>query len=130
MTLKLHSLETSPGFFDISLEGRLDTSTYKQFEALLDSMGLGKVRGIRFDLSGLTYMSSMGLRMFFKASSLVRVTNGKMALKNLQPAIKKVFEIANALPSFSVFESVEEADRYFDRIQKKAAEKPGGPQKP
>jgi hypothetical protein len=41
---------------------------------------------------------------------------------NLQPQIKKVFDIAQALPGEAVFSSVEEADEYFDAMQKKALE--------
>jgi len=33
---------------------------------------------------------------------------------NLQPQIKKVFEILNALPSLKVFASIQELDSYLD----------------
>ncbi|MGD2270109.1 MAG: hypothetical protein PVI06_06895 [Desulfobacterales bacterium] len=39
---------------------------------------------------------------------------------NLQPQIKKVFDIINALPSMQIFASIEELDEYLDAIQKKA----------
>jgi hypothetical protein len=37
---------------------------------------------------------------------------------NLQPQIKKVFDILNALPTMQVFASIEEMDRYLDAMQK------------
>jgi hypothetical protein len=36
---------------------------------------------------------------------------------NLQPQIKKVFEILNALPSLKVFASIQELDNYLDAMQ-------------
>jgi hypothetical protein len=38
---------------------------------------------------------------------------------NLQPQIKKVFDIVNALPSMKIFASVDELDDYLDAIQKR-----------
>jgi hypothetical protein len=45
---------------------------------------------------------------------------------DLQPQIEKVFEIAAALPSETLFSSVAEADEYFDRMQKKVLEEQRG----
>ncbi|MBI4863437.1 MAG: STAS domain-containing protein [Candidatus Riflebacteria bacterium] len=123
MALKLKSMETSTGCFEISLEGRLDSTTYLQLDNLLNSVLTGKPRRVRYDLTGLVYMSSMGLRMFIRTASSLRACGGAMALANPQPQIKKVFEIANALPSLGVFGSVEEADRYLDGVQKREVAK-------
>jgi hypothetical protein len=46
-------------------------------------------------------------------------------MANLQPQIKKVIEIAQALPSESIFASIEEADAYFDAMQKKVLDQGG-----
>jgi hypothetical protein len=40
---------------------------------------------------------------------------------NLQPQIKKVFDIINAFPSMQIFASIEELDEYLDAMQKKAS---------
>jgi hypothetical protein len=45
-----------------------------------------------------------------------------VALTNLQPQIRKVFEIIQALPSLNIFESVEELDRYLAAMQRKVRE--------
>ena len=41
---------------------------------------------------------------------------------NLQPQIRKVFDIIQALPSLNVFESVEELDQYLAEMQRKVRE--------
>jgi anti-anti-sigma regulatory factor len=44
---------------------------------------------------------------------------GSVLLTNLQPQIRKVFDIIKALPSLSIFESVEELDEYLTQMQRK-----------
>ena len=50
---------------------------------------------------------------FFKNSG------GEVRFLNLQPQIKRVFEIINAIPSMQIFESTAELDRYLDAQMKK-----------
>ena len=38
---------------------------------------------------------------------------------NLQPQIRKVFDIVSALPTMQVFKNIEELDEYLDVMQKK-----------
>ena len=71
-------------------------------------------------MSGVTYISSRGLGVVVSTIKKVRAGGGKFAMTDLQGPVRKVFEIAAALPEESVFASQEEADRYFDAIQRKA----------
>ena len=43
-----------------------------------------------------------------------------MLMANLQGPVRKVIDIANVLPGWGLFESVEEADEYFDAMQQQA----------
>ncbi len=128
MSLRITSRERNVGSFEIALDGRLDSATYQQLEAILDRLLNGVARSIQYDLTNLTYMSSMGLRLFLRTAKALKASGGKMAVTNAQPQIRKVFEIANALGPLSVFESNEEADRYLDMMQKRELAKKGGPQ--
>jgi len=49
----------------------------------------------------------------------LKAQNGILQMVNVQPQIKKVFDIAAALPTETVFASVAEADAYLDMMQKK-----------
>jgi hypothetical protein len=49
----------------------------------------------------------------------LKAQNGVLQMVNVQPQIKKVFDIAAALPPETVFASVAEADAYLDMMQKK-----------
>ena len=48
--------------------------------------------------------------------------DGQVVFANLQPLIQQIFEIVTPLPQDAVFTGVEEADRYFDCLQKKESE--------
>jgi anti-anti-sigma factor len=73
---------------------------------------------IIFDMEFLDYLNSMGVRVLLKTKKQMQKQNGKVIFMKLQPQIKKVFDILNALPSMQVFASIEELDRYLDAMQK------------
>ena len=118
MTLKVASSEKSQGVFIISPEGSLDTDTYPILEEKVDLILDTSPDMLIFDLEKLDYISSMGVRVIAKAKKSLKKNEGKVVLINLQPQIRKVFEIIKALPSEQIFESVEELDRYLDTMQK------------
>jgi anti-anti-sigma factor len=120
MPLTIATKEPKPGLIEIGLGGRLDTETYPQLEKKLAELLAQPVRAVRFDLALLEYISSMGIRTLFKAFKTLKGMKAMFLVVNPQPQIKKVLEIAQALPPQAVFESVEEADAYYDAMQKKA----------
>ncbi len=71
----------------------------------------------------------MGLRAIFRAREALKAQNGNIVLTNLQPQVARVFEIANTLRHVPIFESIEEADRFFDVIQRMELEKQAEPKK-
>jgi anti-sigma B factor antagonist len=122
MPLNVTSREKEPGVFVVSSEGSLDTNTYSILEKKVDSILGGSPKVIIFDMEYLNYISSMGVRVILKARKVLEKRGGNIVLLNLKPHIKRVFDIINALPSEQVFSSVEEMDRYLDRMQKKISE--------
>jgi anti-sigma B factor antagonist len=121
--LKTKLTEKMTGYFEIGLEGRLDTETYPQLEAVAAKLMANEPRAIRLDMAKLAYISSMGLRVVLKIAKDLRAKQRIFQMTNLQPQIRKVFDIAATLPAESIFVSVEEADAYFDLMQRKALEK-------
>ena len=59
------------------------------------------------------------MRSVFRARKLLAERGGKVVIANAQPQVQKVFDIVKAVPLSEIFRSVEEADAYLDRIQKK-----------
>ena len=127
MSLEVASYEKTKngkgtGLFVVSAEGSLDTITYSILEEEVDRILDASPSWMVFDLEKLDYISSMGVRVIAKAQKFLKKNGGIVTLLNPQPQIRKVFDIVKALPSEHIFESVEEMDRYLDKIQKEALE--------
>ncbi len=122
MSLKVTVKEKRPGIFIVTPEGSLDTNTYINLEKEVNKLLNTSTSMMVFDLEKLDYISSMGVRVIAKAKKFLKRTEGITVILNLQPQIKKVFEIIKAMPSEQIFESVEELDQYLDTIQKGAIE--------
>ena len=78
-----------------------------------------KVQALVLDLAQLEYVSSAGVRSIFRARKLLAARGGTLVLANTQPQVQKVFDIVKAVPLSEIFRSVQEADAYLDRIQKR-----------
>jgi len=119
MSLDIEITEKKKGLHEVALDGRLDTDTSPELEKKIGELVAKNPLAVRFDMSRLSYISSMGIRVLFKAFKSLRQKKAMFLMANLQPQIKKVIDIAQALPPESVFASIEEADAYFDAMQKK-----------
>jgi len=116
-------IENQPdGRVRVALSGRLDTQTYEQCEQRLQPLLTAATRVLVFDLAQLDYLSSLGLRVLMKTNKALAAHGGKCLLTRLQPPIRTVIDIANALPAQNIFASVEEADRYLDLMQRRVRE--------
>jgi anti-anti-sigma factor len=122
MTLTVTSREKTPGVFILSPVGTIDINTYEILEKQADQILQTSPKVIVFDMQRVEYISSAGIRVVLKTKKALKKQEGKLVLVNLQPQIKKVFEIVNALPSQEIFSSIEELDRYLDHIQRSMAE--------
>lgn len=120
MTLELRTEKPSPSRLVLHLAGRLDASTYMQFDAavlpLLADLPGGAT--VVLDLAGLEYISSAGLRSVARVRKTARSLQGHTLLLDPQPQVRKVFDIVKAVPVSEVFTSTTELDAYLDRIQR------------
>ena len=103
----------------LQLVGRLDTDTAPQLDSELNKVLARKdIKRLVFDLSGLDYLSSAGIRCFVRARKAVEPGGGTVAILNPQPGVRKVLDIVKAIPAKGIFASVAELDEYLDAIQK------------
>lgn len=120
MSLAFNTTEEIPGIFIIKLNGSLDSNSSGSLETETDSLVERKPNAIIFDFEHLDYISSAGVRVVLKTKKSLKGISSNLMMINLQPQIKKVFEIINALPSMQVFASVQELDEYLDKMQKES----------
>src|SRR5262245_43877677 len=94
------------------LEGRLDNESVEAFDQQLDAVLDSAVKVVVFDLAGLEYVTSAGLRSFFRAQKVMHARAGKVVLLKPQPPVQKVLDIVKVAELGSVFRSVQELDAY------------------
>lgn len=75
----------------LTLEGRLDTTTSPDLEAVLENE-LTDTAELIFDFNHLEYISSAGLRVLLAAQKKMN-TRGTMIIRNVCESVREVFEI-------------------------------------
>jgi anti-anti-sigma factor len=103
----------------ISVAGSLDSNTAAELQQSIDTEINQSISTTIIDFKELDFLSSAGLRVIFKTKKLMDNSGGKFLLVNLQPQIKKVFEIIKALDGMDVFKDQEEMDEYLTAMQNK-----------
>ena len=101
----------------VELAGSLDTATAPELERGLMPLMDVALRRLVFDLAGLKFISSAGLRVFGIARKRMSENGGQLAFVNMQPQIEEVFEIIKALPGLDVFTNMAEMDSYLSARQ-------------
>jgi anti-anti-sigma factor len=96
----------------VQIIGRVDHTTAPAFEStllpLLNGCS-GEGKKALLDLSGVSYMSSAGLRVLILAVKQCRQQGSEIVLAALQPFLQDVFRISRLDMVFTVFKTVPEA---------------------
>lgn len=119
MALKMTVTEDRAFSRTVHLEGRLDNETAGDLDAEVDTHVTAPVDVLVFDLAGLEYISSAGLRSIFRAQRLMAQRSGRIVLVHARPQVQKVFDIVRAGDLATIFTSIEELDEYLDAMQQK-----------
>ncbi len=75
----------------VALGGRLDTVTAPQLETELRNSVDG-IEELNFDLAGLDYISSAGLRVLLSAQKVMN-RQGRMVIRNVNPEIMEIYDV-------------------------------------
>ena len=94
MAIKVKISRKKAGHFAITVEGRLDSETAPQCEAEIKHLLTSATKRLTFDLKRLDYISSMGLRVIIGAMKAIARQKGRVVVRNAQPPIAKVLDIA------------------------------------
>ncbi len=113
MPLEIH-IQENAGAVTIKLVGSLDTETAPELDRQMALCLAGRVNELVFDLAGLKFVSSAGLRLFQVArKQMVARGGGQTSFVNMQPQVEEVFTIIQSLPGIGVFKDLEALDRYL-----------------
>lgn len=97
----------------LAVAGRMDAENAPQFEQACDIWIKSGYKRLIADLTGLEYVSSMGLRSFLSVAQRLQSSSGLLILCGLKGLPRQVFEMTRLLDLFTVFDSVEQARASF-----------------
>jgi anti-sigma B factor antagonist len=87
----------------------MDAENVDQFQKASDRLVSEGVLCVVADLTGLEYVSSMGLRAIMSAAKALQERSGSLILCGLRGVPRQVFVMTNLLSLFPVFETSAEA---------------------
>ncbi len=91
------------------VRGRVDTVSAAAFEKGLAYALSREEKWLVFDLSGLEYISSAGLRVFLTTARKLKAKGGDIRLAAAQGSVKKVFQVSGFFTLFKHLDTKEAA---------------------
>jgi len=92
------------------LKGRLDVHLSTEIEKdINDVIAKSPDANLIINLEDVEYMSSSGLRVLVASMRILKGNAKGLKLTNLNPAVKKVFEVVELMDMFDIYNTEEEA---------------------
>ena len=100
--------------FTIILGERLDAENVDNFKALTKQIiDNPTVTGIIIDFSETKFIDSIGLGALVSVLKTTTQLNIKIALCNLTPQVRQIFELTRLYRLFDIFDKTEEAEEFI-----------------
>jgi anti-anti-sigma factor len=116
--LEIEVSEVGDGGRRVALRGRLDTLTAPMLDERL-GLVLPSATALLFDMAGLEYISSAGIRVLVKTRKTLEARGGAVAIAHLQPPVRRVIDILKAVPSIDMFVDDAAMDAFIERMQRR-----------
>ena len=107
--MKLEYTELNGGVRLIKLEGRLDLNGTYNIEIQFVNHCAGERVRVLVDLSGVNYVSSVGIPMLVNTAKSVMSHGGKLAFLNPQENVVKVLELVGVTQVIPIYYDQKEA---------------------
>jgi len=121
LTIGIERVKRSMVF--LSLTGSIDTNTCEILEDQIKKVLKRSVTTLVLDMAGVDFISSRGVSTIARTRASLTQKGSDLALMNVQPQIRKAFEILCLLPALNVFADRDELDEYLGKVQRKIREK-------
>lgn len=102
------------GITTLVLKGDLDTGTAGQLESTVKDIIAGDQPGIVFDMGGITYVSSFGLRVIVYTSKAMRAHQDRFAMHSIQQDVMEILSISGLSGLLKVVDTQEAAVKLMD----------------
>lgn len=101
--------ERRDGILTFVIRGRLDGYGAGQLSDAVQASLQDDDRSVVFDLAGLNYLSSAGIRVLIAVKKRLKERSGILTLAGMQDYPKSVLDMAGVTPIFSIYPGAEEA---------------------
>ena len=76
----------------LEITGRLDTTTAPNLESVINDIS-NDTKELMFDMSGVEYISSAGIRVLLGAYKKMSINQGKIRIEKVNDMVREVFEM-------------------------------------
>ena len=80
----------------LRITGRLDTTTSPNLDSVINELP-EDTKELAFDMSGVEYISSAGIRVLLRAYKKMNFNQGKTRIENFNDIVREVFEMTGLL---------------------------------
>ncbi|OJS99822.1 STAS domain-containing protein [Marinobacter nauticus] len=120
MSLNIVERNKTEEAVSLELQGSLDSDTAPQLDQHLANAIGSETKVVAFNMAGITFISSAGLRVIFKTLKLMKSRGGQVSVTQMSKGVRKVFEIVKVMPDLTVFADQAEMDEYLEAVQRRA----------
>ena len=86
------NIERELGLVTLRITGRLDTTTSPNLDSVINELP-EDTKELVFDMSGVEYISSAGIRVLLRAYKKMNTNQGKTRIENVIDIVREVFEM-------------------------------------
>jgi anti-anti-sigma factor len=97
------------GIVTIRFSGRMDLAGTQEIDQRLTGATATKALKIAFDLSGLTFIASIGIRSFFMAARAQAQRGGKIVIFGAQDNVRQVLVLSGVERLLPIYDDAESA---------------------
>ena len=90
------NVERDFGLVTLEITGRLDTTTAPNLESAINEL-LEDTKELVFDMSGVEYISSAGIRVLLGAHKKMNSNQGTIRIEKANDIVREVFEMTGLL---------------------------------
>ena len=104
------------------LKGELNNQTSGQLNQAISTMLDAPAMALVLDMKDISFISSTGIGVIVKTRNTLKQKGSDLTMVNIQPQVKRVFDIMQLTPILKVCEDQEELDSYLATIQNRVIE--------
>ena len=86
------NIERELGLVTLKITGRLDTTTSPNLDSVINELP-EDTKELVFDMSGVEYISSAGIRVLLRVYKKMNTNQGKTRIENVNDIVREVFEM-------------------------------------